>query len=102
MADDVKFIALNVLTGAAADNGEATGRGFAAALTGIAQGLEEKSVLVLGAGPVGISAFTFLKKLGAKAAVFDIDDTKVEKLKDDPGIKIEPDLKEHWRHTAIS
>lgn len=93
MADDLKFIALNILTGVAADNGEATGKGFAAALEGMAQGLKEKSVLVLGAGPVGTSAVAFLKTLGAKAAVFDIDDSKVEKLKDDTGINIEPDLK---------
>lgn len=91
MADDLKFIALNVQTGVAVDNGEATGRGFTAALDGIAQGLEEKSVLVLGAGPVGLSAIAFLKKLGAKTAVFDIDDTKVKRLKD-AGIKIESDL----------
>lgn len=93
MADDLKFIALNILTGAAVDNGEATGKGFVAALEGMALGLKEKRVLVLGAGPVGLSAIAFLKKLGAKAAVFDIDETKMEKFKDDTSIKIEPDLK---------
>jgi pyrrolysine biosynthesis protein PylD len=93
MADDLKFIALNVLTGAVVDNGEATGKGFVAALAGIARGFKGKSVLVLGAGPVGFSAISFLKKLEAKAAVFDIDETKVKQFKGDPGVKIEPDLK---------
>lgn len=93
MADDKKFIALNVLTGAAADNGEATGRGFVAALNGMAEGLQGKKVLVLGAGPVGASAIASLKTLGAMVALFEIDEFKVEKLKDDPGIKIEPDQK---------
>ena len=93
MADDKKFIALNVLTGAVADNGEATGKGFVAALNGMAEGLQGKEVLVLGAGPVGASAIASLKKLGAMVALFEIDKTKVEKLKDDPGIMIEPDQK---------
>ena len=93
MADDKKFIALNVLTGTAADNGEATGKGFVAALNGMAKGLQGEKVLVLGAGPVGASAIASLKKLGAMVALFEIDKTKVEKLKDDPGIMIEPDQK---------
>mgnify|MGYP000850523768 CR=1 FL=1 len=93
MADDKKFIALNVLTGAVADNGEATGKGFVAALNGMAEGLQGKEVLVLGAGPVGASAIAALKKLGAVVALFEIDDAKVEKLRDDPAIMIEPDQK---------
>ncbi|MGB4505232.1 MAG: 3-methylornithyl-N6-L-lysine dehydrogenase PylD [Syntrophaceticus sp.] len=93
MADDLQFIALNILTGTVVDNGETTGKGFAAALNGMAHGLKEKKVLVLGAGPVGISAVGFLMKLGAKAAVFDIDETKMEKFKDDTGVKVETDLK---------
>ena len=92
MADDFKFIALNIQTGTIVDNGAATGKGFAAALDGLARGLEGKEVLVLGAGPVGIGAVAFLKMLGVKPAVFDIDETKVEKLKDDTSIKLESDL----------
>jgi pyrrolysine biosynthesis protein PylD len=93
MADDKKFIALNVQTGTMADNGEATGRGFVAALNGMAQGIQGKEVLVLGAGPVGASAIASLNSLGAKPTVFDIDETKAEKFKDDTSIKLEPDLK---------
>jgi len=91
MADDIKFIALNVLTGVAADNGEATGKGFVAALNGMAKGLQGKEVLVLGAGPVGVSAIAALKKLGAIVALFEIDEAKVEKFKNDPDIKLEQD-----------
>ena len=93
MADDKKFIALNVLTGVAADNGEATGKGFVAALNGMAKGLQGKEVLVLGAGPVGASAIAALKELGARIALFEINEAKVEKFRDDPGVKIEPDQK---------
>ncbi|MFY9140634.1 MAG: 3-methylornithyl-N6-L-lysine dehydrogenase PylD [Thermacetogeniaceae bacterium] len=93
MADDKRFIALNVLTGVAADNGEATGKGFVAALNGMAKGLQGKEVLVLGAGPVGASAIAALKELGARIALFEINEAKVEKFRDDPGVKIEPDQK---------
>ncbi|MGI6406147.1 MAG: 3-methylornithyl-N6-L-lysine dehydrogenase PylD [Syntrophaceticus sp.] len=93
MADEEKFIALNIQTGKIADNGEATGRGFVAALNGMAQGIQGKEVLVLGAGPVGASAIASLNSLGAKPTVFDIDETKAEKFKDDTSIKLEPDLK---------
>jgi pyrrolysine biosynthesis protein PylD len=76
-----------------ADNGEATGKGFVTALNGMAQGIQGKEALVLGAGPVGASAIASLKSLGAKASVFDIDETKVEKFKDDTSIKLESALK---------
>lgn len=93
MADDNRFIALNIQTGAVADNGEATGIGFVTALNGIVRGIRGKDVLVLGAGPVGVSAIAALESSGAKPAVFDIDETKVDKFNDDPRVQIETDLK---------
>ncbi len=93
MADDHQFIALNLLTGAMADNGEATGRGFVAALEGLARGIRGKEVLVLGAGPVGRAAISQLNSLGATTAVFEIDETKIEELKKDSQIKVEQDFR---------
>ncbi|HJW74812.1 MAG TPA: 3-methylornithyl-N6-L-lysine dehydrogenase PylD, partial [Thermoleophilia bacterium] len=52
-ADEARFIALNIASGACADNGEATGRAFLAALDAAAGGLQGKDVLILGLGPVG-------------------------------------------------
>lgn len=91
MADDHQFIALNLSIGKIADNGEATGRGFAAALAKMANGLAGKPVLVLGAGPVGMSAVSFLQAQKAEVAVYEVDQAKVKALKD-RRIKVESQL----------
>lgn len=92
MADDNIFMALNLCTGAVIDNGEATGRGFVAALEAAAQGLGGKEALVLGAGPVGVAAIAALKKLGARVALFEKDASRAERYRDDPGVRVEEDL----------
>jgi len=78
LADDNRFICLNLRTGQAAENGTATGRGFAAALLGLAGGVAGREVLVLGAGPVGRAAMAFLGEQGAKVAVYDPDGEKAQ------------------------
>lgn len=80
LADDRKFIALNILSGVMADNNEATGRGFVTALNALAGGLRGKEVLVLGAGPVGMAAISHLVVLGARPAVLDTDPLKARFL----------------------
>lgn len=77
MADDDRFIALNLRTKKMADNGEATGRGYVSALYGMAQGLKECPVLVLGYGQVGSKAVDFLLELGAHVAVYEQDPGKL-------------------------
>ena len=59
-ADDNTFCAINTRSGAVVDNIEATGRGFAHALAGLAGGLAGKPVLVLGCGPVGMARNNFV------------------------------------------
>ncbi|SDF58300.1 3-methylornithyl-N6-L-lysine dehydrogenase PylD [Sporomusa acidovorans] len=81
LADDDNFIALNVASGKVSDNGEATGRGYAAALELMAGGLREKKVLIIGAGPVGCGAARYLTAQGAKVLVHDCDESKMEQLK---------------------
>ncbi len=56
LADDNRFIAINTRTRRVIDNGEATGRGFAAGLCHMAGGFEDRAVFVIGCGPVGRSA----------------------------------------------
>ena len=77
-ADDNRFTAYNPLNGRISDNGDATGRGFAAALELAANGIKDKTVLVAGAGPVGISAAKYLHKAGAEIILFDIDKEKLQ------------------------
>lgn len=92
LADDQKFVALNICSGVMADNNEATARGFVAALSALAGGLEGKDVLVLGAGPVGMAAIDFLKKIGGGVSVFDIDEARASALRKDSDLKVEPEL----------
>lgn len=91
MADDERFIALNLRTKKIADNGEATGRGYIAALNGMAKGLKGREVLVLGYGQVGSKAADYLLELGAKAAIYDPDQSKIDALSNRK-IKVEKDL----------
>ena len=52
-ADDHRFLALNIRSGACVDDDPATAAGFVAALSAAAGGLAGRPVLVLGLGPVG-------------------------------------------------
>lgn len=56
LADDYRFIALNITTGRSVDNDSATADGYATALEAAAGGLEGRDVLLLGLGPVGRAA----------------------------------------------
>ncbi|KGK83829.1 FAD-dependent oxidoreductase [Desulfosporosinus sp. HMP52] len=80
MADDERFVAVNVRTAKVSDNGEATGRGYAAGLERMSNGLEGKKVLVLGAGPVGVGAAIALARFRAEVGVYDIEKEPRERL----------------------
>lgn len=69
MADDDRFVAVNVKTGKVSDNGEATGKGYVAGLAQMCDGLEGKKVLVIGAGPVGRGAALALILFGAEVSL---------------------------------
>ena len=72
-ADDDRYVALNLEQRYVADNGEATGRGFALALDGLAGGLAGKEALILGCGPVGRAGALALLELGVRVSVCDLD-----------------------------
>lgn len=82
LADDQKFLALNIATGKYTDNGESTGLAFATALDLAAGGLAEKKAAVLGLGPVGLAAVHRLQKIGARPVVFDPDPLRVLAVQD--------------------
>ncbi|SMC87340.1 pyrrolysine biosynthesis protein PylD [Desulfocicer vacuolatum DSM 3385] len=73
MSDDNRFVGLNLTLQQVADNSESTGRGYAAALDLMAGGLKEQSVVVVGCGPVGTGAATWLKHTGAHVVLYDVD-----------------------------
>ena len=97
MADDDRFVAVNLRTGKVSDNGEATGKGYVAGLEQMCDGLEGKKVLVIGAGPVGTSAALTLIRFGAEVSIHDINLSASQRLsgkliKQGYALKIETDL----------
>jgi pyrrolysine biosynthesis protein PylD len=81
LADDDHFVAINMATSKVVDNGEATGKGYAAALDLMSGGLQGKEVLLIGAGPVGAGAAAFMTMRGAAVFVYDIDEQRVSNLR---------------------
>ena len=92
LADDDRFIAVDLPSRRVVDNAEATARGYVAALEFLAGKLRNRPVLVIGAGRVGKNALVALKKLGARAAVFDPDQQKIQGLKSQASVVVEKDL----------
>jgi pyrrolysine biosynthesis protein PylD len=80
MADDQRFVALNVARGLVVDNSEATGKGFSAGLDLMTGGLKDQKVLVIGCGPVGQSAALATIHRGAEVSIFDIDSQRSQVL----------------------
>ena len=76
MADDDRFIALNVKTGRMVENDMATAKGYVFALSIMAGGLAGKDTLQLGYGRVGKTALKFLMAKGAHINVYDRDSEK--------------------------
>lgn len=83
MADDERFVAINLASRRVSDNSVMTGKGFAAALDLMAAGLQSKTALVLGCGPVGRAAAAALAGFGARVTVFDLAADRSRALADD-------------------
>ena len=94
MADEDRFVALDLHWRHIVDNAEMTGRGFALGLSLMAGGLTGKSVLVIGCGKVGTGAADYLLEQSARLAVYDVDRSAADALIRRTGgrIALEPDL----------
>ncbi len=79
-ADDARYMAVHRKTGKYSDNGDATGRGFAAALELAAGSLFQEEVLVAGAGPVGRAAAAYLSGCGARVTLLDHNPAQLQDL----------------------
>jgi pyrrolysine biosynthesis protein PylD len=101
LADDNRFIALNLKRRFVADNAESTGRGFATVLRRMAQDLTGRKVLVVGAGKVGRSAMFRLREYNADTAVYDIDGAKAEDAAGVCGAVVERDLDDAFRRHRL-
>jgi pyrrolysine biosynthesis protein PylD len=83
LADDFRFVAMNIRSGACADDDPATADGYATALAAAAGGLAGRPVLLLGLGPVGRAAGRRLGALGADLHVVERDRAAVERARDE-------------------
>lgn len=92
MADDHRFIALDIHSGQITDNSEATAKGFVAALDLMIGGLYAQKVLVMGCGNQGHLASREVVKRGAGLSVFD--------LRPEAGQKIARDILESSKQTV--
>lgn len=72
MADDDCYFALNLATKFIAENSAATAAGFVKALQLMSNGLEGRTVLVIGCGDVGAYAAGKAASFGAAPAVYDL------------------------------
>ena len=72
VADDDRFVAINVHTRTVSDNIKMTAKGFVAGLDLMASGLEEKKALVIGCGDVGSATAKVLAAMGALVSVCDV------------------------------
>ena len=73
LADDDRFVAINVRTKYVSDNIEMTAKGFVAGLDLMANGLKGKHVLVIGCGEVGRYTARILVTMGVLVSVCDIN-----------------------------
>lgn len=94
MADDTRFVAVNLSTRRVVDNADATGRGYGAALEGLADGIRDRPVLVIGAGQVGTSAARILREMGAQVGVFDGEKLRAQRLAREVEGVVEGDLEQ--------
>ncbi len=80
MADEDRFVAIDLIYRRVVDNADMTGRGFALGLSLMAGGITGKTVLVIGCGKVGGSAAVALLEMGADVAVYDVQSGAVDQL----------------------
>ncbi|MHC4741524.1 MAG: 3-methylornithyl-N6-L-lysine dehydrogenase PylD [Planctomycetota bacterium] len=99
LADDYRFVAINVHTRRVSDNNEMTARGFVAGLDLMANGLKGDTALVIGCGQVGSHAARILVGMGVAVSVCDINaqlaSTLQKKIKDELKADIEIDDRRH-------
>ena len=81
-ADDDNFIAENKHTALQAENGVATGSGFAEVLSALVKN-HNQTILVRGCGPVGQQAASYLSGYGYKLLLCDVVYDKAKKITDE-------------------
>ncbi|HVI41826.1 MAG TPA: 3-methylornithyl-N6-L-lysine dehydrogenase PylD [Anaerovoracaceae bacterium] len=81
MADDERFISINLNKKKMADNNFATAIGYTTAFEGALGSFVGKEILLMGCGILGQEFLKCLKKKGASVTVYDIDRNKLSEMK---------------------
>jgi len=89
MADDYRFVALDLRKGRCIDDDPATADGYVTALEAAATGLLGRHVLLLGLGPVGRAA---ARRLVSRGALVEVVEPDAARLRDvlEGGLKVRP------------
>ena len=101
LADDYRFVAINVHTKYVSDNDEMTAKGFVAGLDLMAGGLKGKNVLVIGCGKVGSYTAKILVIMGVLVSVCDINPQPASTLQKEIAdvLNITIQIDNHWHST---
>jgi 3-methylornithyl-N6-L-lysine dehydrogenase len=97
LADDLRFVALNVRNGRCAENGACTAMGYVKALELASKGVSGREVLVIGAGEVGSHAIEILVSSGAVVKVVEPDPKRAERASCRFGVEMVPGLEDGVR-----
>jgi len=89
LADDYRFIAVNLTRALCVDNDQSTAEGYVTALGAAAGGLLNRDVLLLGLGPVGLAAARCLVDGGALVHVVEPDEARLQAVLES-GLKLGP------------
>jgi pyrrolysine biosynthesis protein PylD len=102
LADDYRFVAINVHTKYVSDNDEMTAKGFVAGLDLMVSGLKGKSVLVIGCGEVGRYTAKILVTKGVLVSVCDINPQLTSTLQKEIAdvLKTNIQIDNYWRSTS--
>ena len=102
LADDHRFVAINVHTKYISDNIEMTARGFVAGLDLMAGGLKGKEALVIGCGELGRYAARKLVAMGVLVSVCDINPELASTLQKEIMDELETTIQidNDWRSTS--
>ena len=102
LADDNRFVAINVHTNYISDNSEMTAKGFVAALDLMAGGLKGKNALVIGCGSVGSYTAKILVNMGVLVTASDINPRLASTLQKEIAdvLKTTIQIDNDWRSTS--
>lgn len=102
LADDSRFVAINVHTKHVSDNIETTAKGFVAGLDLMAGGLKGENALVIGCGPLGSYAAKALVKMGVLLSVCDIHPQRTSTLQKEIADELKTiiQIDNNWRSTS--